>query len=601
MSKGKRFREPILHRAKMRFRDLRIQSKIMVLFIPLVLLPLLLIGLLINYLFSQKLLEKSIADISDNSELVIRQVERTIENAGNCANMLTIQISRTILAQQENPYGYLSRDNALNGEISRASVVFPEVESIAFIDREEHITSPNAWVSSSQRSVFLANVLRAIKASNGVTLWFPMDYRSVLVADPGQVYLTLGKKVIDIQTGQQLGSLFLSVKESQFSKVLTGLGEENKSIYLIVDANDRIISSSDPSRRMTVINDSNLRNTLKAMKNGSQIISVEGKEQLVTSKGFNKIEWKLVTLTPVEAIYAEIWQVGRVIVVTDMFVALLALLMSQGLARNLARPIKELKTAIELVEGGALDTPIVNESKDEIGTLTRSFDNMRREVQSLIWQVNEDEAQKRHYEMSLIAAQIKPHFLYNTLDTIYVLAQMKRMEQVSLATKSLADFYRIALSDGAEEIELFMEFKHIEDYLKIQQIRYSDVFSYQIDLPEALGHQRIPKMTLQPIVENAIYHGLKSVRRLGQLTVRAEIALEGIFIWVEDNGSGMDAALMSEVLKHPEERSHSGHFGLYSVHRRLQLHYGPRFGISLRSQKEEGTAVSIHIPYTLID
>lgn len=601
MNTGKRFREPILQSAKKKFRDLRIQSKIMVLFLPLVLLPLVLIGLLINHLFSQKLLEKSISDISDNSELIIKQVERTIENAGNCANMLTIQISRTILEQRENPYGYLSRDNAVNGEISRASVIFPEVESIAFIDQNEHISSPNAWISSNQTSLFYAKALRSIKKSNGVTLWFPMDYRATLVADPGQVYLTLGKKVIDIQTGQQLGSLVLSVKETEFSKVLSGLGEENKSTYLIVDNNDRIISSSDPKRRMTVINDSSLRNNLKQMNNASQILTVEGLQQLVTSKKFNKIGWKLVTLTPVEAIYAEIWQVGRVISVTVLAVGLLAILMSQGLSRNLARPIKELKQAIELVEGGALDTPIVNNSKDEIGTLTRSFDNMRQEVQALIQQVNEDEAQKRHYELSLISAQIKPHFLYNTLDTIYVLAQMKRTEQVSLATKALADFYRIALSDGAEEIDLAMEFKHIEDYLKIQQIRYSEVFSYQIELPEVLSKQRIPKMTLQPIVENAIYHGLKSVRRKGELKVSAEIELEGIAILISDNGSGMDHGLMTEVLKSPKERLQSGHFGLYSIHLRLQLHYGQAYGLSLTSKKEEGTNVKILIPYILKD
>lgn len=594
-------RETLLYKAKNRFRDLRIQSKIMVLFLPLVLLPLVLIGLLINHLFSQKLLEKSIADISDNSELIIKQVERTIENADNCANMLTIQLSRTILERREDPYGYLSMVNAVNGEISRASVVFPEVESIAFIDQQGEISSPNVWISSNQTSSFYLTMLRAIKGSNGVTIWFPMDYRSMLVANPGQVYLTLGKKVIDIQTGQQLGSLVLSVKEMEFAKVLQGLGVENQSVYLIVDANDRIISSSDQDLRMTVINDGTLRNALRKMPNSSQILSVEDKQQLVTSRTFNNIQWRLVTLTPVKAIYAEIWQVARVISITILMVGLLAVLMSQGLSRNLARPIKELKRAIELVEGGALDMPISNTSKDEIGTLTRSFDNMRQKVQQLIWQVNEDEAQKRHYELSLISAQIKPHFLYNTLDTIYVLATMQRMEQVSMATKALADFYRIALSDGAEEIDLFMEFKHIEDYLKIQQIRYSDVFEYDIFLPEALERQRIPKMTLQPLVENAIYHGLKSVRRVGKLSVTAEVSLKGIEIIVKDNGMGMSKDTMSEVLLPPNKNSTEGHFGLYSVHRRLKLHYGSDYGLTLHSKLGEGTTVFVLIPYLLYE
>ena len=194
----------------------------------------------------------------------------------------------------------------------------------------------------------------------------------------------------------------------------------------------------------------------------------------------------------------------------------------------------------------------------------------------LIRQVNAEEAQKRQYELALISAQIKPHFLYNSLDAIYVLAQMERTSEVAEATKSLADFYRVALSDGADEIGLRNEMKSIQDYLTIQHIRYSDVFDYQIDLPPELDHCRILKMTLQPLVENAIYHGLKEQRSFGHLNIWAEPDPQGYAVFVQDNGQGMSEEVLKRILSKPEASSTlERHFGVYSVHKRLQLHYGP--------------------------
>lgn len=587
----------VVNRIKQGFKDMKIQAKIMAFFLPLVLIPLIAIGLLMNHLLSEKVLEKSIINISDNSELIIKQMERSIENAGHCANMLTIQLSRTILGHSEDPYGYLSLVNAINGEISRASVIFPEVESIAFVDQQRTIFSPNVWIASNQESDAFRSLMAQISRTNGVNLWLPMEPRTMMVADPGQLYLTIGKKVIDIQSGKQLGSLVLSIKGTTFAQVFKGLVESEERLYLVVDAQNRIVVSSDPKEQMQRVTDIGVVNLLSTQKTFNEITNFRAQQVLVTCKAFSKINWRLVTITPTRIIYQEIWQMGRVISLTVIFVSLLALWTSQILSKNLAKPIKTLKNAMKRVEAGDLETPHYNSNKDEIGSLSRSFELMRERILELIRQVNAEEAQKRQYELALISAQIKPHFLYNSLDAIYVLAQMERTSEVAEATKSLADFYRVALSDGAEEISLRNEMKSIQDYMTIQHMRYSDVFDYQIDLPPELDHCRILKMTLQPLVENAIYHGLKEQRSFGHLNIWAEPDPQGYAVFVQDNGQGMSEEVLKRILSKPEASSTlERHFGVYSVHKRLQLHYGPPYGVSITSELGQGTTAKVLLP-----
>ncbi len=577
------------------FRNLKIQSKIVAFYLPLVLIPLMLIGWMVNYLYSERVLQQTIRSISDNSELIIGQIERTIGNGSSCANMLTIQLSKTIIERQNEPYGYLNLLNAINGEISRASVVFPEVESIAFISKSQAIYSPNVWIESSKKTLKYEELMKQINATNGVNIWLPMEPRSLMVADPGAIYLTLGKKIIDIQTGDTLGSLVLSIKETSFSQIFKGLLEKEQRTYFIVDRWNRIISSSDDSDRMKRLNKDEIGIWLSKAKQFNQILDYKGESMLITCRPFDTMDWRLITATPISQIYADVWRTGRWIITVLIVVAIVAIWVSQLLSRHLARPIKALKNAMLDVESGQWDTEIDTASQDEIGSLSRSFKRMRERIQELIFQVNVEEGQKRAYELALISAQIKPHFLYNTLDAIYVLAQMNRMEQVSQTTKALADFYRVALSGGAEIITLKEEIKNVIDYLTIQKIRYADVFDYEIDLPYALENERIVKMTIQPLVENAIYHGLKEQREFGHLKIAAFKTAEGYSVLVNDNGLGIAKERIQKILSVPLS-DNSRHFGLFSVNRRIELYYGKPYGIEINSELGEGTSILVSLP-----
>jgi two-component system sensor histidine kinase YesM len=209
----------------------------------------------------------------------------------------------------------------------------------------------------------------------------------------------------------------------------------------------------------------------------------------------------------------------------------------------------------------------------------------------------------RYMESKLLQAQINPHFLYNTLDTIIWLIEGDKNEEAIAIVVSLSDFFRIVVSKGRDFITIREEEIHIKSYLQIQQSRYKDILDYEINIPEELYSYQILKMTLQPLVENSIYHGIKMLRARGKITVTGEIMDDIICFHVFDNGVGMDdeelRALRKEIEMPVSEQSTG--FGLANVNKRIKLNYGDMYGLEIQSKKGEGTDTIIKIPARLVE
>jgi two-component system sensor histidine kinase YesM len=246
---------------------------------------------------------------------------------------------------------------------------------------------------------------------------------------------------------------------------------------------------------------------------------------------------------------------------------------------------------------GNLNAVMEVNSKDEMGLLASGFNTMNRTIIQLLSNIKLEQKKKREYELALIQAQIKPHFLYNTLDVIYALSELGRIKDVQKTTKALADFYRVTLSKGRDSITIEEELRNVKDYLSIQQIRYSDVFNYTIEVENSVLQHSILKLTLQPIVENAIYHGLKEKGDFGFLQVHAFTEAETIKIQIIDNGVGMDAEKIREIL-HSDETGQGQvmSYGLRNVDHRLRLYFGEDYGLLIESERGKGTVVTVRIP-----
>ncbi|MFG6333429.1 MAG: sensor histidine kinase [Lachnospiraceae bacterium] len=288
----------------------------------------------------------------------------------------------------------------------------------------------------------------------------------------------------------------------------------------------------------------------------------------------------------------------------EIFIVLLLGILALGfslstmITKSVTIPIHSLQKTAQRLGSGELKARAEMYELEEINVLARTFNKMSDEIAELMEKTKQEQINLREAELKLLQAQINPHFLYNTLDSIVWMAEGGNSRQVVEMTTDLSDFFRTVLSGGNDYITIAEEEGHIRSYLKIQRSRYEDILDYDIDIEPAIKDRMILKMILQPIVENALYHGIKNKRGGGKITIRGYAADDGVLFEVEDNGSGMDAetlAVLRKKLQGRDDQPNSGKnsFGMYNVAQRIRMYYGSRSDITVTSQKGIGTCVRI--------
>lgn len=296
-------------------------------------------------------------------------------------------------------------------------------------------------------------------------------------------------------------------------------------------------------------------------------------------------------------------QVVIVVIVMVLSVTLfmaVMLMYSVRIARRITEPIGALSRKAERFGEGDFSAAPVSTNIVELQTLDRGFDDMAGRVNALMAKQIEDQKSLHRAELELLQAQINPHFLYNTLDSIVILAENQREEDVANMVTSLSSFFRISLSRGKDIISLADERSHVTSYLQIQQIRYSDILKYEIDIPDELLSCRVPKLVLQPLVENALYHGVKNRRGLGTIRITGEARGDDLVLKVSDNGAGMTPEQVQALQSGIYEDRHTG-LGLVNVHKRVRLYCGEKYGLSFESRQGVGTTVSVLLPRNMND
>lgn len=281
-----------------------------------------------------------------------------------------------------------------------------------------------------------------------------------------------------------------------------------------------------------------------------------------------------------------------------VILVIVAIVMITYIPRTISRPVRELCKVTEQAAEGDLTVRSHIAHGAELKVLSDSFNVMIEKTSNLIDRVKEEQTKLREAELEILQVQINPHFLYNTLDTIVWLAEAGDNEQVVNMVEVLSDFFRASLNGGKDIVTLEEEYRHVSSYLQIQQVRYKDILEYEIKLPEELGQVQIPKITLQPLVENALYHGIKNKRGKGLIRVYAYKKNDLCVIAVEDNGRGMTPEKLAEIkaglLRQREEEKES--YGLYNVNERIRLRFGNQYGLSFYSEDHAGTKVEIYLP-----
>ena len=290
-------------------------------------------------------------------------------------------------------------------------------------------------------------------------------------------------------------------------------------------------------------------------------------------------------------------------VIVTMIAALFSIivasfLMNAFLTNSITKPIRMLCDKTALIAKGDFTTRTSCENQDELSVLSDSFNDMAMKLQQQVDRIRQEQENLRNMESKLLQAQINPHFLYNTLDTIIWLIEGNKNKEAIDIVVSLSEFFRVVVSKGRDFISIREEEIHIKSYLKIQQSRYYDILDYEIAIQKDLYQYQILKLSLQPLIENSLYHGIKLLRARGKIKVTGEKIGEEIYFRVQDNGIGMEeeeVVALRNSIELPGSEQSTG-FGLGNVNKRIKLNYGSKYGVDIQSKKGEGTTISIRIP-----
>lgn len=534
-------------------------------------------------------------------------------------NAYTVQMMNQVknniqvyLKEMDNIMFYLSKEQSLIdflvADSSHSNALKEQVKHTMALFETRHLEI-SGILAASENNDFVSNKIRRItRDSLTMEKWYEQALKSPdvirLISHPigrnikveqnlsSDQVLSFVKAIKHPVTGEVLGVVLIDMKLDFIQQIIqsVSLGKSG-FIYIVNEMGDVVYSPVNPIvYRIKAEWLNSLTDNLVRLIDNHQY------QMLYTA--FPDINWRIVGVFPLDESLKVVTDLQYYTILIAFVTLFLAFIASWYFTNSIVRPVGKLQSLMKKVEGGELNLRFRSKSKDEIGQLGSSFNNMVQEIENLINQVYREQREKREAELKILQAQIKPHFLYNTLDTIQWMAQDRDASDIVEIVGALTTLFRISLNKGNEIIKLEEEIQHIESYLFIQMARYEDKLSYEINIPKELLQINVLKIILQPLIENAIYHGIKTKLGAGHIRVGATKEDNKLILYVEDDGMGIPPKRLSEINHYLQMDRHDGQergYGLFNVNERIKLSYGSSYGLKVKSIQGEGTRIEIRL------
>ena len=433
--------------------------------------------------------------------------------------------------------------------------------------------------------------LEAVKARKGRVLWTP----AYKYDNPTRVYnkdkyvVSLIRVVNDLYSMNEIAMERITSDESQVCGLYKGLASNDSNMFIINTAGE-VISSMDKSQLGKSIAADQYFSRLQKAQSGF----FEQTGKVYTFYKISNPEWTVIMVDPAKNFYAGSLDMNIIIYICLLLTVLFGIFFKFIQDRNIIRPVKELAIEARHFKDGNYNVNVHTKSQDEIGQLNESFIDMGQNIKRLIEQEYISKIRQREIELAYMQSQINPHFLYNTLDSIRWMAVIKKQPQISEQIEALSDLFRHALNSGRAMTTIREEIEHVRNYMKIQKNRFNDRLDYDISVEESLLDVKVLNLVLQPLVENAIVHGLEEKKGGGKVSIQVKKENGNIIYMVADNGAGTDQVEIIRKLGMPDE-SHNV-FSLKNIDERIKYKYGESYGLDFHSVKGEGTLVTVTIP-----
>ncbi|MCR4903377.1 MAG: histidine kinase [Butyrivibrio sp.] len=596
--------------SKDKARNISIKYKIAFMTVLVALIPMVVLTVMMLFFYNRAIMERGNRHIEENIRIMSDRIESVLNNGELCSNNLTIEFSGFY---NDKSLKQVTRDSRITSQLSQSLLIYNGISSIVFIDTEGRFYATDPELFDMEEDIKESEYVNELKDEGGKT--YLMDPTQNIMTRDDKEIVTMGKHVINIVTGVPIGYIFINMDKNY----LIESASSEISYYFLYDTNGFCLSVS--SMNDPIYRDSDLIDSL--YEGDENFIRYNRENYLIARDEISKYHWTIVGVTNLNKFNVTGRDLRFILLIT-LGVTIALLLISVLFSANLVtRPLKKLHDGAEQIAEGDMSFRFRFRTKDEIGRLGRIFNYMTQRNLELLKQVDDEAKKKREYELALIQEQVKPHFLYNTLDIIVMLIEMNRSKEAARVTRKLASYYKNSLSGSEEIVSIERECQIIRDYLELQIMRYGDKFTYEIDVDERILSSMIPKMTLQPLVENAIYHGIKNKSDWGKISVKGSVEeADGSYIAllkVEDDGIGIekveldklnelllednrqslldDKGNMEENVSKHDTIKGGSHFGLYSVSHRIKLYFGKNFGARIESIPGKGTTIFITLPF----
>ncbi|MCR5669419.1 MAG: sensor histidine kinase [Butyrivibrio sp.] len=578
------------------FKATRIRSKLILSQVLIALIPFVLVGM-VGIMFSVREARKN---VEQRTSQTVNQVSRTLDIYMEDLDKLTFILADEIA--MENPAeGGTERLTRVSHYMQNVMSNYDEIAGILYAyEGDRYISTGMTRVSRDsfqkeswyKKALSDKDTLHRISSVTGRNITTDVGYS---VDDVFSVV----KAVNDPSTGDVLGVLLMDVGHGIISSAISDSQTGGEGFVFVLDESDHVV--------YTPINDVvyRIRPDWLSEKDGTLNIKVGGGRYHVRYKTSERTGWKTVSVISYDALMSDIDRMIAIYAVMLIVTLVLVQYLSLKLSDNITQPIQNLRDLMKKTEEGNLSLRFESDSKDEINDLGLTFNHMLERIQLLLERVRHEEDQKRMAELKIVQEQFKPHFLYNTLDTINWMAREHDAKDIVKLVEALTNVFRISLSHGRDYITIKEEVNYINNYLYVQKTRYEDKLIFDVEADEECMKTQVPKLILQPLLENAIYHGIKLKRGSGHIKVSVKRQGDMIRMSVSDDGRGMDENTRDSLRNLLQTGSGRGDlspddnqsFGLYYVRERLQLRYGENYRVDVDSTIDVGTEISICIPF----
>lgn len=412
------------------------------------------------------------------------------------------------------------------------------------------------------------------------------------IEDSYKWVITLSKALVNYNTGQNEGVFFVDLNYRSISELCSNNKIGNKGYIFILDDEGKIVYHP----KQQLLYGGLIHENISEIMLSEEEHFVSG-DNLYTLSKSQKTGWTVVGVVNTEELFKNNKKAESMYLIVSIVLLIGVLLISSVIAKEITKPIRQLRDSMSMVEEGEFEKANVSiTTQNEIGSLANSFNVMTERIHTLMEQNIYEQTQKRKNEMKALQAQINPHFLYNTLDSIIWMSEAGRNEEVVLMTSALARLLRQSISNDREQVTISEEVDYVKSYLTIQKMRYKDKLEYSIDVSPEISKVKIIKFALQPLVENAIYHGLKYKETKGNLILKGYKEGEKACIIIEDDGAGIPPEIKAHIFEEQKREKGRKGVGAPNVQKRIQLYYGPEYGLTYKDREGGGTVVIVTVP-----